>query len=455
MWTLSRHRSKLTLRQTRSQLELLVLERTEALQALSQRLLRVQDEERRRVARDLHDSSGQTLTALKISIELLRQKLDNGEGTREELRGIALLADEALQEIRTTSYLLHPPLLDEVGFTSAAQWYVEGFARRSGMKVRIELEPPAERLPNTIETALFRVLQESLTNVHRHSGASEVEVRFLRAADAVILEVRDYGRGIPQELLSRLGQSVRDSGVGLSGMCERLNELEGDLEITSADPGTRLRAIVPLSSRAVAHAAPMQLLRAAATNRAIYQPCRTFMARAGKVAAFTRSTWATLNRAKHIPLNVGRWETAVCVAAVLVIACWIGFTDRRPPSPSGISELQRSNALEQQMPFAPVKRVLANSTSQPQTALGLELGERRTSRTMPRRLLDRNIRVWYFSDDVTVRYFTPQSPPQPVPDRNIRVRHISEDVTVLYLSPNPAGAPSSTPNGSPARSVSR
>ena len=132
-------------------------------------------------------------------------------------------------------------MLDEAGFTSAAQWYVEGFARRSGMKVRIDFAPEVERLPNPIETALFRVLQESLTNIHRHSGASEVEVRFLREAHAVILEVRDYGRGIPQELLSRLGQSVRDSGVGLSGMCERLNELKGDLEITSADPGTRLR----------------------------------------------------------------------------------------------------------------------------------------------------------------------------------------------------------------------
>ena len=139
-------------------------------------------------------------------------------------------------------------MLDEVGFTSAAQWYVEGFAQRSGMKVRMEFAPEVERLPNSIETTLFRVLQESLTNVHRHSGASEAEVRFLREAHAVILEVRDYGRGIPQELLSRLGQSVRDSGVGLSGMCERLNELKGDLEITSADPGTRLRAIVPLSS---------------------------------------------------------------------------------------------------------------------------------------------------------------------------------------------------------------
>jgi signal transduction histidine kinase len=167
---------------------LLVLERTEALQSLSQRLLRVQDEERRRLARDLHDSTGQTLTALKISVALLQKRPDNGERIREELSGIALLADEALQEIRTTSYLLHPPMLDEAGFTSAAQWYVEGFAQRSGMKVRLDFAPQVERLPDTIETALFRVLQESLTNVHRHSGASEVEVRFLREAHVVILK---------------------------------------------------------------------------------------------------------------------------------------------------------------------------------------------------------------------------------------------------------------------------
>jgi signal transduction histidine kinase len=143
---------------------LLVLERTEALQRLSQRLLRVQDEERRKVARDLHDSTGQTLTALKISVALLQKRLDNGERIREELSGVALLADAALQEIRTTSYLLHPPMLDEAGFTCAAQWYIEGFARRSGMKVRLDFAPQVERLPDTIETALFRVLQESLTS---------------------------------------------------------------------------------------------------------------------------------------------------------------------------------------------------------------------------------------------------------------------------------------------------
>jgi hypothetical protein len=455
MWTLSGHRSKLTFRQSRSQLELLVLERTEALQRLSQRLLRVQDEERRRLARDLHDSTGQTLTALKISVALLQKRPDNGELIREELSGIALLADAALQEIRTTSYLLHPPMLDEASFTSAAQCYVEGFARRSGMKVRLDFGPQVERLPDTIETVLFRVLQESLTNVHRHSGASEVEVRFLREARVAILEVRDYGCGIPEKLLRRLGQSVQDSGIGLAGMCERLNELKGDLEITSADPGTRLRAIVPLPPGFQTEEAlnDRASVPAAATTRAIYEPCRTLMARAGKLPALTRSAWAALNRAKRIPLNVGRWEPAVGVAVVLVIACWIGFGDRRPPSSSGVSGLQGSNSLEQQIPFAPAKQVVANRTSKPQTALGREPVERKTFRTMPREVLDRNIRVRYLSDDVTVRYFIPQPPPRSVPDRNIRFRHLSEDVMVRYFPPKPV-APPSIPNGTPAHSVS-
>ena len=255
MWILSRHQSVRTFRQSHSQLELLVQERTVALQTLSRRLLRIQDEERRRVARDLHDSTGQILTALKISVALLQRKLDKDEQTRQELSAVARLADEALQEIRTTSFLLHPPMLDEVGFHSAAQWYVEGFAERSGLKVRMDLAPELERLPDTIETALFRVLQESLTNVHRHSGTSEVDVHFRRDAQVVTLEVRDYGRGIPGELLSRLGNPTRHSGVGLAGMRERLNELKGDLEVETASPGTRLRAVVPLCAQtASAHA---------------------------------------------------------------------------------------------------------------------------------------------------------------------------------------------------------
>jgi two-component system, NarL family, sensor kinase len=255
MWIISRHQTKLKFGQSHSQLESLIQERTVALQVLSRRLLRVQDEERRRVARDLHDSAGQLLTALKMSVALLQRKLDKDEEIREELSAIARLADQALQEIRTTSFLLHPPLLDEVGFHSAARWYVEGFAERSGLKVRRDFTPATERLPDVIETALFRVLQESLTNVHRHSGTSEVVVRFRQEAQVVTLEVRDFGRGIPGELLTRMGDPSRHSGVGLAGMRERLNELNGGFEIEAANPGTRLLAVVPLVAQAAsAHA---------------------------------------------------------------------------------------------------------------------------------------------------------------------------------------------------------
>ena len=162
MWILSRQQTRQTLKLSCSQLELLVVERTAQLQSLSQQLLRVQDEERRRVARDLHDSTGQTLTALKISVTLLQRKLENDKRSCDDLSGIARLADEALQEIRTTSYLLHPPMLDEAGFTSAAQWYAEGFARRSGLKVRMDFTPEIRRLPAPVEIALFACCRKAL-----------------------------------------------------------------------------------------------------------------------------------------------------------------------------------------------------------------------------------------------------------------------------------------------------
>ena len=244
MWILSK-RSKQSA-PSHAQLELLVLERTTALRNLSQRLLKVQDDERRRVARDLHDSTGQTLAALKMSLVVLEKNLEQNRPTSGVLSEIAALADQALQEIRTTSYLLHPPLLDEAGFTSAAQWYVDGFAKRSGIKVRLELESQREQLSITTETALFRVLQESLTNVHRHSGASEVSIRFQHQAETVVLEIRDDGHGIPEELFSRLCEPASEIGVGLAGMRERLNELNGKLEIESDAHGTSVRATVPM-----------------------------------------------------------------------------------------------------------------------------------------------------------------------------------------------------------------
>jgi signal transduction histidine kinase len=250
MRSLSGDQAGRALRQSYSQLESLVLERTATLQKLTQRLLRIQDAERRRVARDLHDGAGQTLTALKISIALLQQKVADDKQICEELSTIAHLADEVLQEIRTTSYLLHPPLLDVAGFTRAAQSYIEGFARRSGVKVRMEFAQKVERLPDGVEIALFRVLQESLTNVHRHSGTSKVDVSFRWEAQAAVLEVRDYGHGMPKEWFCGTVLPFQGSGVGLAGMRERLNELKGRLEIEHAGPGTRLRAIVPLSASA-------------------------------------------------------------------------------------------------------------------------------------------------------------------------------------------------------------
>jgi signal transduction histidine kinase len=229
-----------------AQLESVILERTAELQILSQRLLKVQDDERRKLARDLHDSTGQTLAALKISVSFLQEKCQEDSNIMAIASDVAQLADRAIEEIRTMSYLLHPPLLDEIGFACAAEWFIEGFAKRSGIDVSADLASDDKRLPMNIEIALFRVLQESLTNVHRHSGASEASVSFRRQPNAAILEVRDFGSGIPAERLVRLRETSAETGVGLAGMRERLNELNGHLEIDSDDQGTVLRAIVPL-----------------------------------------------------------------------------------------------------------------------------------------------------------------------------------------------------------------
>jgi two-component system NarL family sensor kinase len=243
MWILARYSQS---RPSRAQLESLLVERTTALEKLTQRLLRLQDEERRRIARNLHDVTGQTLAALKMAVSDLEHRVQSDSCASNVLSDIEALAEQALQEIRTTSYLLHPPLLDEVGFSAAAEWYVEGFAKRSGINAKLDLAKDGERLPAVIETALFRILQESLTNVHRYSGSSEVSIHFQRQADAVILEIADCGCGIPVELLKSLSEGYAETGVGLAGMRERLRELNGHLEINSDGSGTSLRAIVPL-----------------------------------------------------------------------------------------------------------------------------------------------------------------------------------------------------------------
>jgi signal transduction histidine kinase len=243
MWTLAKH---FKLSHAHSELETLILERTAELQRLSQRLLQVQDEERRKMARDLHDTTGQTLTALKISISFLEENCKQDPAMLAIVSEVAQLADQAIEEIRTMSYLLHPPLLDEVGFACAAEWFIEGFAKRSGINVEADIANSRGRLPGKMEIALFRVLQEGLTNVHRHSGASVASIHFQHEAEAVILEIRDFGRGIPEERLRLLSGMSAETGVGLAGMRERLHELNGKLEIESDGHGTSMRATVPL-----------------------------------------------------------------------------------------------------------------------------------------------------------------------------------------------------------------
>ncbi len=243
MW-ISKH---LNLSRSYSKLESELLERTADLERLSQRLLKVQDEERRKIARDLHDSTGQTLSALKMSVWVLQEECrESPPAIIAQISEALKLADQAIGEVRTMSYLLHPPLLDEVGFACAADWYIQGFAKRSGIQIKAEIAKPSVRLPKSVEIALFRVLQESLSNAHRHSGTAMAHICFQEIQDAVILEVRDFGKGIPEDRLRLLNESGSELGVGLAGMRERLIELDGKLEMESDGNGTSLRATVPL-----------------------------------------------------------------------------------------------------------------------------------------------------------------------------------------------------------------
>jgi len=221
----------------------------EALRKLSGRLLGIQDQERRRIARELHDSLGQYLAALKIALELL------GSSTSPE-RSKALLAEcadivgKSIVETRTLSHLLHPPLLDEAGFASAASWFVTGFSQRSGIPVGLELPDDLPRLSEAVEIALFRVLQESLTNVHRHSQAPSAEIKVEVDAEEITMEVSDHGRGMPEHVLQQLRGDGTKLGVGLAGMRERIHELGGTFDVSSGENGTTVRAVVPLTIRA-------------------------------------------------------------------------------------------------------------------------------------------------------------------------------------------------------------
>jgi signal transduction histidine kinase len=218
----------------------------ESYRMLSARILELQDSERRKIARELHDSVGQFLAGLKLNLgRLQRRETEPLQLNRPLLLESMDLTDRAISEVRTISHLLHPPLLDELGLHSATRWYTEGFAKRSGIQVELKLAEVVERLPRDIELALFRVLQESLTNVHRHAKASRVDIELKCKEDEVVLVVRDNGSGMNRFVLEKF-RAREAGGIGLAGMRERLAELGGTLEVESDVRGTEIRAILPV-----------------------------------------------------------------------------------------------------------------------------------------------------------------------------------------------------------------
>lgn len=236
------------LQELMSKLHAEVEQRTEAeirLRELSGRLLSLRDEERRKLARELHDSTGQLFTALQLNLALLQQGASEMEVSRRISNSIDL-AGQAINEIRTMAYLLHPPMLDEAGLLFAIQWYVDGFVKRTNIQVDLDLPQELDRLPQELETTVFRIVQEALTNVHRHSGSSTAKVQLTLGSDQIHLLIQDQGTGISLDKLESEKNGASKMGVGIRGMRERVRQFGGMLNIGDSTLGTRVEAILPL-----------------------------------------------------------------------------------------------------------------------------------------------------------------------------------------------------------------
>ena len=208
------------------------------MRTLTGRLMRAQDDERRRIAQMLHETTAQNLAGLKMLLARLNRTSDRlSDSERSALTESMSLAEQSMTEIRTLSYLLHPPFLDETGLLSALRWYAAGFAERSGIKVDLDLPESFERLPRDTETALFRIVQESLINIHRHAGSETARIRLRRDAETLVLEIDDRGHGIPKASLEHIMSGGGVVGVGIAGMSERIEQLGG----TSRDHVRRSR----------------------------------------------------------------------------------------------------------------------------------------------------------------------------------------------------------------------
>jgi len=220
------------------------------LRELSSRLLRVQDDERRRIARELHDSTGQVLALLSMNLSALEDEVKeiNAEIGKSLSENVEIV-NQVSGELRTISYLLHPPLLDEVGLLSALRWFAEGFEERSKIKVNLELDSEFGRVSRDLETAIFRVVQESLTNIHRHADSATATIRLAQSGDRVTLEIEDAGKGIAPGKLYEI-TSAGVSGVGLRGMRERIENFRGQFDVTSGQKGTCIRVVIPIAALA-------------------------------------------------------------------------------------------------------------------------------------------------------------------------------------------------------------
>lgn len=216
----------------------------DALRRLTARLMEIQDEERQRLARELHDSMGQLLAAMKMNLTRLEDTTELSSEALELLRDSLELGEEASRQTRTMSHLLHPPLLEELGLEHAIRDYAAGYQKRSGIQVDVDITVP-ERLPPSLETCLFRFVQEGLTNVHRHSGSQRATIRLFRRQGELLAQVEDEGRGLPADVWGDDGE-LESLGVGLRGLNARLDQLDGRLEIESAASGTTVTAIVRL-----------------------------------------------------------------------------------------------------------------------------------------------------------------------------------------------------------------
>ena len=219
-----------------------------ALHQLSGRLLELQDDERRRISRELHDTTAQNLAVLSMNLCAVKESANMlNTKTRQAVAESLELTEQCSQEIRTLSYLLHPPLLDELGLASALRGYTTGYTRRTGITVDVKMDDIG-RLPLDLETTLFRILQEALTNVHRHSGSTQAEIRIVRDPKEVRMTISDSGRGMPAQALEMI-EAGGNVGVGIAGMRERAHQMGGQIKIGSSASGTTITAILPMKER--------------------------------------------------------------------------------------------------------------------------------------------------------------------------------------------------------------